>query len=76
MRRSTDITNATEVVLRYSYEPYALNLPQGSGLVNAVDTGSGSGVVPVDSNIGSIYYRILFLDVNRTVLATSDIQQF
>ncbi len=67
--RLADVTNATKVVARYGYDLYLLDAGN-----TVVDLAANNGVLPVDCNIGPVYYRLIYLDVNGRVLATSDVQ--
>lgn len=65
-----DAQGAAKIVIQYAYSPYLLNKATG----NVIDCGAGVCVLPVDRNIGPLYYRLQYLDANGVVLATSDIQ--
>ena len=67
--RLADVANATKVVARYGYDLYLLDAGN-----TVVDLAANNGVLPVDCNIGPVYYRLIYLDVNGRVLATSDVQ--
>ena len=67
----SDIANASKIAVRYSYDPYWLDQK-----TSAVDCGTGTCTLPADRGVGSIYYRLLYLDSNKNVLATSDPQVF
>jgi hypothetical protein len=75
--RLADVTNATKIVVQYSYLPFPFTNPnlQSMTLPLTVDCGTGTCVLPVDRQIGTVFYRILYLNSAGTVLATSDIQQ-
>jgi len=70
------VPNATRIVVQYAYLPYVLSWPtvQSIALPTAADIGTGASALPVDIKIGTVYYRLLYLDINSRVLATSDIQ--
>jgi hypothetical protein len=68
--RLSDVPNATQVAVRYSYDPYWLD---GGGLV--ANGGDGTSIsVSADRNIGPVYYRVMYLNSSGAVLAQSDIQ--
>ncbi len=68
--RLADVANAVKVAVRYGYDPYSFDAP-----VNTVfDCGAGSCTLPVDRTFGTVYYRVIYLDVNSNVLATSDVE--
>ncbi len=73
----SDVPNAVGVAIQYAYLPYVFTWPsvQSMALPNALSGGSGTFSTLVDKNIGPVYYRLLYLDVNSHVLATSDLQQ-
>lgn len=70
------VPNATRIVVQYAYLPHVLSWPtvQSIALPMAADIGTGASSLPVDIKIGTVYYRLLYLDINSRVLATSDIQ--
>jgi hypothetical protein len=67
--RLADVPNATDIVVRWAYDPYYLSV---SG--NTYDCGTGACTPPWDLNIGTVYYRVTYLGSNSRVLATSDVQ--
>jgi hypothetical protein len=67
--RLADVANATDVVVRYAYDKY--NLDVGN---LTIDCGTGSCTLPVDRTIGPVYFRLIYRNANGAVLATSDIQ--
>jgi hypothetical protein len=67
--RLADVANAAKIVVRYSYLPYWVD--KGTAVF---DCGTGTCVLPVDRNLGTIYYRLLYLSSSGAVLATSDLQ--
>ena len=69
--RLADVTGATDIVLRFGYDLYNLD----SANVSYDCGGSGLCVPPVDSQIGPVYYRIIYRNSSGVVLATSDIQK-
>jgi hypothetical protein len=64
-----DVANATDVAVQYAYDPYWMGAAGAS-----YDCGTGTCTLPVDSNVGTIYYVIQYLDTNGHVLATSAVQ--
>lgn len=67
----SDVPNAAKIVVRYAYAPYYLD---AAGAV--ADCGAGRCTPAWDRNIGTIYYRVIYLDSSSRVLATSDVQSF
>jgi hypothetical protein len=68
--RLADITNATDVVIRWSYLPYWTD----AGTL-IYDCGATMPCAPPwDRNIGTIYYRIIYRNSSGVLLATSDVQ--
>jgi len=65
----SDVPNAAQIVVRYNYDKYFLDSP----VSNAFNCGAGSCILPVDRNIGAVYYRLIYLDSNSKVLAVSDV---
>ncbi len=65
-----DVPNAAAVVVRYHYDLYLLDKPA----TNAFNCSTGSCTLPVNRNIGPVYYRLIYLDAGSKVLATSDVQ--
>jgi hypothetical protein len=76
--RLADVPTAAKIVIQYSYTPGLFGNPQVSSqalpLVFDCTTGA-TCVLPVDRNIGAVFYRVIYMDANRKVLATSDVQQ-
>jgi Big-like domain-containing protein len=68
--RLADIPGATQIVVKYSHVPY--ELPETTN--NVVNCGTGTCSLPVDRQIGPIYYRLYYLSSSGSVLAASDIQ--
>jgi hypothetical protein len=64
-----DVTNATDIVVRYGYDPYLI----AAGNVTQHFNGASSLTLNADRNIGPIYYRLIYLNSSGAVLATSDI---
>jgi hypothetical protein len=67
--RLADVPNATTVAVVYNYQPYLLDQT-----IMVFDCGSGSCTLPVDRQIGTVYYRLRYLDAAGNVLATSATQ--
>jgi hypothetical protein len=67
--RLADVPNATQIVVRYAYDPYVLDSP----INNIFSCGVGSCTPTWDRNIGTIYYRLIYLGSSSQVLATSDV---
>ena len=57
-------------MVRYSHVAY--ELPETTN--NAVNCGTGTCTLPVDRQIGPIYYRLYYLNSSGAVLSASDIQ--
>jgi hypothetical protein len=69
--RLADVPNAAKVTVRYNHDPYVLD----QATTTTVDCGIGSNcILPVDRNIGMVYYRLIYVDANGKVLATSDVE--
>ena len=66
----SDAPGATKMIIRYAYAPYLLN----ESTSNVFDCGTGLCVLPVDRNIGPLYYRLQYVNNNGVVVATSDVQ--
>jgi len=48
----------------------------GQALYQTYNLGTGTGTAPIDRQIGTVYFRLLYLGANSAVLATSDVQSF
>jgi hypothetical protein len=74
--RLADIPNATQVVVQYSYDPYWLDSNGNTNFrpIPSVNCRTGPCALPVDRNIGPVFYRVIYLGSNSNVLATSGIQ--
>jgi hypothetical protein len=70
--RLADVVNASQVVVRFSYDPYYLDTPAG----NVYNCGAGTCTPAWDRNIGAIYFRLIYLGASSKVLATSAVQTF
>jgi hypothetical protein len=68
--RLADVTNATDVVVRYSYDLYNLD----SANTSYDCGGTGLCTLPLDKQIGPVYYRIIYRSSSGAVLATSDVE--
>jgi hypothetical protein len=68
--RLADVPNAASVLVRYNYAPWLLRYET----INALNCGTGSCTVPVDRQIGTVYYQLIYIDGAGRVLATSDVQ--
>lgn len=68
--RLADVANATDIVIRWAYDRYYLDVAG-----DTYDCGAGNCTPGWDKNIGTIYYRILYRNSAGEVIATSDIQQ-
>jgi hypothetical protein len=76
--RLADITNATKVVIQWAYLPaplYRNNLIFPAD-ARSTDCGNMSSpcTLPVDKSIGTIYYRLLYLNSSGAVIATGDVE--
>jgi hypothetical protein len=65
-----DVPHAATVAVRYHYDLYLLDKPT----TNVFHCETGSCTLPVNRNIGTVYYQLIFLDARSQVLATSDVQ--
>jgi Big-like domain-containing protein len=72
----TDVPTASKILIQYSYLSAPLTPGSITGLMlpQVVDCGTGTCSLPVDRNIGTVYYRVLYVDSNGKLLATSDVQ--
>jgi hypothetical protein len=69
--RLADVARAAKVAVRYSYQPFLLTQQTS----NVIDCGNGASCkLPVDRNLGVIYYRVEYLDSSGQPLATGDLQ--
>jgi hypothetical protein len=66
----SDQPNAAKVAVRYGYDRYLFD----SSLAYTFDCGIGSCTLPVDRSIGTVYYRLIYLDSIGKVVATSDVE--
>ncbi len=74
--RLADVNGAAKIVVQYSYSPLVF-VSGGSVFPSSFQTfdcGTGNCTLPVDQQIGSLYFRLVYLDGNSRVLATSDVQ--
>jgi membrane-bound inhibitor of C-type lysozyme len=77
--RLADIATAAKVVVEYNYLPYPFTNPtlQSMMLPQTFDCGTGSAcVLPVDRQIGTVWYKVIYLGSSGQVLATSGLQTF
>jgi hypothetical protein len=75
--RLADVGSAVKVVVQLAYNPLAFASSVSSqSLFQTFDCGTGTCTLPVDRQIGQVYYRLFYLDPTSNVLATSDIQSF
>ena len=70
--RLADVSNAAKVVVRYGYDPYTLDASTDA-VFDCSDMSAGC-TLPVDRNIGPIYYRVIFLSASGAPLAMGDVQ--
>ena len=68
----SDQPNAAKVAVRYGYDRYLID----SSLAYTFDCEIGSCTLPVDRSIGTVYYRLIYLDSIGKVVATSDVETF
>ena len=66
--RLADVAGATDIVVRWAYDPYYLAVAG-----NISDCGTGSCTPGWDRNIGPIYFQLVYLGSNSAVIATSDV---
>jgi hypothetical protein len=69
--RLADQPSATKIVVSYSYDGYWLD----SSPVYTFDCGVGSCTLPVDPKIGTVYYRLRYLNTSGKILATGDVER-
>jgi hypothetical protein len=68
--RLADVPNASTVVVEYGYDQFRLDTA-----FNTVTCGTGAAcLLPVDRNIGPVYYRLFYLNSAGAVIATGDIE--
>lgn len=69
--RLADVPGAADVVIRFNYDPYNLDAANYS-----YDCGASAACsLPVDKQIGTIYYRVIYRNSSGLVLATSDVEK-
>lgn len=69
-----DVPNAANVIVRYAYTQYALSPGQVLALPFVADCGTGTCTLPVDRQIGTVYFQVQYLDANGRILATGSIE--
>ena len=76
--RLADVANAAKVVVQFSYARLAFQEKSSAGaqtLYQTQDCGNAAAcLLNVDRSIGTVYYRLLYLNSSNAVIATSDIQ--
>lgn len=65
-----DISGASQIVLRYAPTPYQLN----TTTADTVNCGTGTCTIPWDRKIGTLYYKLIYLNSSGEVVASSDVQ--
>lgn len=68
--RLADIGSATKVVIRWSYDPYLIDAQTS----DIFDCGTGLCQPTWDRGFGQIFYKLIYLKSDNSVLATSDVQ--
>ncbi|HLG97128.1 MAG TPA: hypothetical protein VKX49_12520 [Bryobacteraceae bacterium] len=72
----SDVTNATAAYVQYAYSPLVFDTngvaPQTTWFTVACSTNSCT--IPADRQIGTIYYRLVYVNSSGKVLATSAVQ--
>lgn len=74
----SSVANAASIKVQYAYTPMVFNSSSVSGqvLYTTFDCGNGAQCqIPVDKNLGAVYYRLLYLDAGGNILSTSDVQK-
>jgi hypothetical protein len=73
--RLGDVPNSARIVVQFSYGslPFTSRSTTSQTLFQTFDCGSGTCTLPVDRQIAPVIFRVLYLDVNSKVLATSDL---
>ncbi len=76
--RLADVPNAASIAIQWTYSPiqFAGRQVNGAALYQTYSLGAGTVAPPIDRQIGTVYYRLLYLGSNSAVLATSDVQTF
>lgn len=71
-----DVPGATDLLIQYAYSPVSFQSSVlAQSLLNSYDCGgTGSCTLPVDRNVGPLYYRLVYLGTNSKVVAVSDVQ--
>ena len=69
-----DVSNAAKVVVRYAYTRYAFSPGQVLALPFVADCGTGTCTLPVDRQIGTVYFQVQYLDANGRILANGAIE--
>lgn len=70
----SDVPNATRIQIRFAYTPYAFEQQQDM-IPEVFECGTGVCSLPVDLQIGHVYYKITYLNSSGAVVADSDVQQ-
>ncbi len=70
----SDVTGAAQVQVLYSYSPFPFD-QQNALLPQVKNCGTGACTLPVDRNIGPIYFQTQYLDTNGRILATGPMEQ-
>ena len=70
----SDVPNATRIQIRFAYTPYAFEQQQDI-IPEVFDCGTGNCTLPVDLQIGHVYYKVTYLDSSGVIIADSDVQQ-
>lgn len=72
----SDISGATQVMVQFASTPMPFSAPsvKSQMLFNTVGCVAGTCVLPVDTKVGPVFYRFLFLNPDDVLLATSDVQ--
>ncbi|HLG97608.1 MAG TPA: Ig-like domain-containing protein [Bryobacteraceae bacterium] len=70
-----DVPNAVGIYVQYSYSPLVFN-PAVSphSVFRTANCGAGSCTLPVDRQIGPVYYRLLYVDASGGGLAMSAVE--
>ena len=76
--RLADVPNAASIAIQWTYSPlqFGVRPVNNQALYQTYNLGTGTGTPPIDRQIGTAYYRLLYLGANSAVLATSDVQTF
>jgi hypothetical protein len=72
-----DIPGAADIVVQYAYSPLVFqDGDKYPALYQTFDCGTGNCTLPVDPQVGLVYFRLVYLDTNSRLLAISAVQTY